>query len=144
VKRRPLLAAAVTLVLSACSALPSREGAPEPAALRENPAAATLPAQKPLGTARPETPAPPAPTPDQLVGLTPLQMVELIGTPDLRRKEAQAEMWQYVSGPCVLDVFLYEDKEGTARVAHTNLRSQNAAKTPREACLGDMVRQKRS
>jgi hypothetical protein len=139
---RPSLLAAISLGLSACSALPAKDAPPGAQASRADQASVAL--SRPQESVRPAAPDVTVPTPDKLVGLTPVEMMDLVGTPDLRRKEAQAEMWQYVSGPCVLDVFLYEDKEGVARVAHTNLRTQNATKTPREACLGDMVRQKRS
>src|SRR3546814_12494713 len=46
--------------------------------------------------------------PAQLLGLDRDGVSALLGTPDLIRREAPAEIWQYVGGNCVFDVVLYE------------------------------------
>src|SRR3546814_1742826 len=42
--------------------------------------------------------------PAQLLGLDRDGVSALLGTPDLIRREAPAEIWQYVGGNCVFDV----------------------------------------
>jgi hypothetical protein len=59
-----------------------------------------------------------------LTGLSAAEVVGLFGEPDFRRGEAPAELWQYRSADCVLDLFLYRDLSGT-HVVHTETRDRN-------------------
>lgn len=61
--------------------------------------------------------APAAGRPPELVGLSREQVASLLGAPTLLRREAPAEVWQYVGAACVLHVFLYQE-HGAVRVAH--------------------------
>lgn len=47
--------------------------------------------------------------PEQLIGLTPLDLAETLGDPAATRRDRPAEIWQYRSSACVLDIFLYEE-----------------------------------
>lgn len=52
---------------------------------------------------------------ETLVGLRAAELLARFGEPDLRRAEPPAELWQYRSEDCVLELFLYP-KAGTPRV----------------------------
>ncbi len=81
-------------------------------------------------------PAPPEPAPAEpasaritelpvLTGLGPAELVALFGEPDFRRRDPPAELWQYRSADCVLDVFLYGEG-GTYRVVRSETRDRHA------------------
>jgi len=69
--------------------------------------------------------APPGrlPQPGELRGLSDSAVVALLGEPDFRRNEVQAELWQYRAEDCVLDLFLYRG-DGGFRVAETATRDR--------------------
>jgi hypothetical protein len=69
-----------------------------------------------------------------LTGLSAAEVVGLFGEPDFRRTEPPAELWQYRSADCVLDLFLYRDPAGM-RVAHSETRERNL--TQASHCHGD-------
>src|SRR5690606_34799342 len=46
--------------------------------------------------------------PAQLMGLDRDGLSNLLGAPDLVRRETPAEVWQYVADDCVFDVVLYQ------------------------------------
>jgi hypothetical protein len=64
---------------------------------------------------------------------------ERFGAPGLVRREAGAEVWQYVSGPCVLLFFIYDDPEQGRRVDHAEARTSpgpwGEAPPANQACL---------
>ncbi len=80
-------------------------------------------------------PAPPEPAPAEpasaritelpvLTGLGPAELVALFGEPDFRRRDPPAELWQYRSADCVLDVFLYGE-DGSYRVVRSATRDRH-------------------
>jgi len=62
----------------------------------------------------------------ELNGLAPAQVTALIGNPDLRRVDPPAEVWQYRSADCVLELYFY-DSGGSTRMVFAETRSR----TPR-------------
>jgi hypothetical protein len=44
-----------------------------------------------------------------LKGLRPVEIVALLGQPELKRDEPPAELWQYRTTDCVLNLFFYRD-----------------------------------
>ncbi len=65
-----------------------------------------------------------------LAGLAPSQVAALYGQPDFRRNDPPAEVWQYRSADCVLDLYFYSGNDGEQLVfAQSRPRSlqQNAA-----------------
>jgi hypothetical protein len=58
-------------------------------------------------------------TPDfkKLAGLKPAEVLSMLGTPDLKRTEPPAELWQYRAADCVLNLFFY-DEAGGYRLTH--------------------------
>lgn len=80
--------------------------------------------------------------PAALIGLAPEQIGETLGRPELQRLEPPAEVWQYRSGLCVFDLYLYDQEEGR-RAVHYEARSRsNGAVDPAE-CLGSVVARER-
>ncbi|HVJ51440.1 MAG TPA: hypothetical protein VM689_03215 [Aliidongia sp.] len=61
------------------------------------------------------------------------ELVSRLGTPDFTRKEEAAEIWQYRSESCVLDVFLYPE-DGVLKVAHVATRDRARLKAPENSC----------
>ena len=113
---RFLFAGAVLALLAACSAGPP---APPAAAL---PAAAQPVAARPV-EAR------------SLAGLSAKQVVALFGEPDFRRAEPPAELWQYRTADCVLDLFLYSDAGGV-HVVRSETRDRSLIQAGAGRCAG--------
>jgi hypothetical protein len=61
------------------------------------------------------------------------ELVSRLGTPDFMRKESTAEIWQYRSDTCVLDVFLYPE-DGALKVMHAATRDRARLKAPENSC----------
>lgn len=74
--------------------------------------------------------------PNRLKGLSPLQIRSVLGKPVFTRRDAPAEIWQYRSRACTLDLFLY-DEGGSQTVAHYAVRSQQPVNESQ--CLGELV-----
>lgn len=62
--------------------------------------------------------------PEQLLGMTSDSLGDILGVPDVVRREGAAEVWQYRSESCVLDLFLYG---GMKQVEHVDLRDRGDA-----------------
>jgi hypothetical protein len=65
-------------------------------------------------------------------GLVDAELVQLLGKPDFRRRDLDAEIWQYRAGICILDLFLYRE-EGIFRVLHAEARSRTTGRACPEA-----------
>ncbi|HMA16683.1 MAG TPA: hypothetical protein VKP12_17970, partial [Kiloniellaceae bacterium] len=63
----------------------------------------------------------------------------LLGAPDLVRREAPAEIWQYSAGDCVFDVVLYQRGADFA-VSYLEARDAAAAIQPARPCLAKLLR----
>lgn len=83
--------------------------------------------------------------PERLIGLKAAEIADLLGTPGFRRKDSPAEIWQYRTQGCFLDVFLYADKAGGElySVAHVEVRARRAEPVTKQDCLRQVVRGKR-
>lgn len=112
--RRFLFAAGALLLLAACAA------PPPPTAASLGPSAAPAPRLLP---------------PPKLTGLSAAEVVALLGEPDFRRAEPPAELWQYRSADCVLDLFLYGGSAGF-RVAYSDTRERSLSQTAAATCTG--------
>ena len=140
--RRAAHAAAWILVaatLGACVAGPveqSRPAAPTPAAAPQEatpgsasgPAAAASTAT--TAPAQTETASAPAVEPGadvgRLQGMTPDALRGFLGNPDFRRRDGQAEIWQYAHDDCILHVILYPGAGGLT-VQHVDGRGRTRA-----------------
>ena len=90
--------------------------------------------------------------PDELIGLTPNGVRDLLGTPSLVRHDLPAQVWQYRTADCVLDLYLYppaaagksrsakqavSDSERT--VVYYELRDKNAKPLAGNRCFVSIV-----
>jgi hypothetical protein len=105
---------AMLVLLAACSASPTP------------PSAAVATATAPIaGT----------PAPRNLTGLSATEVVALYGEPDFRRVEPPAELWQYRTVDCVLDLFLYRDRGGF-HVVRSETRDRSLIQSGTGRCAG--------
>lgn len=127
-------------LLSACGLPAAPSGPPE---LTTNPNAEAETPQE--ATRRPEQSAglPRAPrNAAALKGMAAIEVTAALGTPTRLRRDKPAEIWQYVTAICVLDIFLYEEG-GVQRVAHAQVRYPRGRSREQEAqdqCLGEIFR----
>ena len=77
--------------------------------------------------------------PKKLVGLSPGKLADRIGSPGFVRRDGSAEIWQYLAEACILDVFLYRDKDVLA-VDYVELRGRGASQQSRRDCYREMLR----
>lgn len=119
--------------------------APEPAAApaAPEPAEAAPPAPAPQEEQVAALPRPvldaeaiaAAPDPAGLVGKAPTVVQAAFGNATLRRREPPAEVWQYRTGACVLDLVFYpEGAAGALQVAHVALRPVDAPTIDGKTC----------
>ncbi len=90
--------------------------------------------------------APPPPDPihsASILGLDSGAVRKLLGEPGLIRRETPAEVWQYRTASCVLDVVLYDQANGP-RVVYTEARTPTAEPTQADPCLRDVLTTRRS
>ena len=73
-----------------------------------------------------------------ILGLDGGAVRKLLGEPGLIRRETPAEVWQYRTADCVLDVVLYDHATGP-RVAYAEARTSAAEPTATDACLSDVL-----
>ncbi|MBT3237491.1 MAG: hypothetical protein HOK06_03435 [Rhodospirillaceae bacterium] len=113
----------VVLALAAC-----------PAATQKTPTTAT-----PIITVT-SPPARPALLGSQLMGLDQSGLAALVGEPSFRRVDAPAELWQYRSDDCLLDVYLYrgEEKSSAHAVTHIAARRHDETAISADACVATM------
>lgn len=82
-------------------------------------------------------------TAEALLGLEGEELAALLGQPIQRRREAPAEIWQYRTGSCVVDVVFYET-DASARVDYVEARDRTAEPADSGACLEDVLRERAS
>lgn len=76
-----------------------------------------------------------------LTGLEASSLRSLLGAPGLVRKDPPAEVWQYRSPSCVLDIYLYPDGDKLT-VAHAEARAPKAGGDPLLACIAQFAQAK--
>lgn len=80
----------------------------------------------------------------QLMGLDPGQVTGLLGPADFRRDDGPAQILQYRSPTCVLDLFLYRDSGGgDFHVTYIEARDRSLSQQAPQTCLASVVRSKR-
>jgi hypothetical protein len=124
------------LALSACQT--GRSGQPVVATAEAEavPAAPqAVPAPEPQVAALPPVDDNPA----HLMDLDRDGLTAVLGAPDLIRREAPAEIWQYLADGFVFDVVLY-DKGTRYAVSYLEARDATAAVLPPRPCLNKLLR----
>ena len=101
-------------------------GAPDPA-----PPPLAEPLAKPLAAPKPiiEVPAQ-----SSLMGASPNELTALFGTPSFVRDDPPAQLWQYKSTDCILDLYLYENNRSVYRLDHMEVRTTNFKYAAFEDC----------
>jgi hypothetical protein len=128
------------LALGACQTAGRGEPpAATPAQAQVAPAPAAPAAAAPQTAALPPVNDDPA----QLMGLDRGGVSALLGEPDLIRREAPAEVWQYVAEGCVFDVVLYARGQDYA-VSYLEARDAKAAVLAPRPCLNSLLRARQS
>jgi len=93
--------------------------------------------------------------PQSLMMLTQQEIGYLFGKPTLHRQDADAEVWQYKAGGCVVDFYFYDEKgaRGRSRLSYVDVRLKDElvpGSSPRAVpvsvreqseCLDDVVSQ---
>ena len=136
--RSILLVLAAGLALSACQTGRSAPPVLTPAQATVTPTAApvaAVTAPAPRVAALP----PVDDDPNKLLGLNRDGLSALLGTPDLIRRDAPAEIWQYLASDCVFDVVLYQRGADYA-VSYLEARDATAAVLPARTCLNQLLR----
>ncbi|CCG41665.1 hypothetical protein [Magnetospirillum molischianum] len=72
---------------------------------------------------------------DELKGLTSADVERRFGPPSFRRADAPAEMWQYRTRTCSLDLFLYREQNKGITVSHAAVRGPSGAAVGETDCL---------
>ena len=85
-----------------------------------------VPAPPPQGAARPD--------PAGMIGTDSVALQQLFGPPRLVRRDAPAELWQYQTRDCVVDLFLYQEKDGL-KLAYLEARTGAAQVTAPRPCV---------
>ena len=81
------------------------------------------------------------PTPQRMLGMSPDDLIRILGEPGFKRRDDPAEIWQYKGAGCFLDVFLYREPGG-AKVSHVDVRGVSVVKVPGEDCVLDVLKTK--
>ncbi len=127
---------AAALLLAACAARPPAATlAARPVVPREQvpPNAAKPPASAP------EKPAALAPARSaDIIGLGTEAVEKLLGAPEMVRRDAPAEVWQYRSEACVVDLYLYP-AQAAYRVAYIEARDPSAASVAADNCFASLA-----
>lgn len=105
----------------------------------DRPAIKLLPPRRTLGT---ELPAQNAVDPQHLIGMLEEDLLRVLGPPDFKRRDPPAEIWQYRKSSCLLDLFLYQDKERSDAYAvnHVEARGLDINRVSGKACLLSVLR----
>ena len=76
-----------------------------------------------------------------LMNLTGKQIHTLLGTPNFKRSDSPAKIWQYSSDNCTLDLFLYENLATSVHsVAHYETRLQTNRDHTKNECFVSIIK----
>ena len=77
------------------------------------------------------------PGPQHLLGLFAGDVHKMLGVPDFKHYDPPAEIWQYHKDSCLLDVFLYfeKDRPDVLRVRHAEVRGRSIIKVSQKKCF---------
>jgi hypothetical protein len=76
--------------------------------------------------------------PKELVGLDNMAVRHALGDPLWIRKEQPAQVWQYATADCIVDLYLYEENGGL-KVTFIEARSHKAEAEPTARCLKSLL-----
>lgn len=73
---------------------------------------------------------------EELKGLSKADVERRFGSPAFRRSEAPAEIWQYRTRVCSLDLFLYRQPNKSVTVSYAAVRGPSGSPVGEADCLG--------
>ena len=76
--------------------------------------------------------------PNELVGLDNATVRRALGEPLRIRNEQPAQVWQYATGDCIVDLYLYS-QGGAMTVTYVEARSHTAQAEPTARCLKSLL-----
>ncbi|MDA0339937.1 MAG: hypothetical protein O2910_08935 [Proteobacteria bacterium] len=77
---------------------------------------------------------------DELIGLTPVELRQLLGEPTLMRQDPPAQIWQYAADICVMHVFLYlPDDGGQRRGTYVSTRMRDGSDDNPGQCMASVT-----
>lgn len=79
--------------------------------------------------------------PDRVMGLSPSDLRQRLGEPELTQTAADAQLWQYRSADCVFDLVLYPNANGSPEVTYTEARRRDGGAIAPATCLGQVATQ---
>jgi hypothetical protein len=120
---------------SSADSFSSNATAPKPVMLAATPAVAhgldgSIPASGPIARLTGD--------PKELVGLDHAVVRRALGDPLHIRNETPAQVWQYATGDCIVDLYLY-DQDGAWTVTYVEARSHSAESAPTSRCLKSLL-----
>ena len=78
--------------------------------------------------------------PDDLLGLEPRGIQDLLGPVSLKRWEGAAQVMQFANGQCVMDIYFYENQTGGAfEAAYLSARNLSGADVDTASCLTSLL-----
>ena len=76
--------------------------------------------------------------PAELVGLDNATVRRVLGDPQRIRNDHPAQVWQYATGDCIVDLYLYS-RGGAMTVTYVEARSHTAETAPTARCLKSLL-----
>jgi hypothetical protein len=76
---------------------------------------------------------------DQFIGMASDEIINLLGMPIFIRRESPAEIWQYQSNICFIDIFFYK-KDSKLFAKHSEFRSNGVKKTNNGVCFTSVLK----
>lgn len=77
--------------------------------------------------------------PSKLVGLSQQNIKRVLGEPSFIRTDKGVEIWQYRAQDCILDLFLYTNRQDGLKVNHSELRGPMLDSAGELSCFKTIV-----
>ena len=126
------------LFVAACAGSP-----PAPMSSLENTERAAV---EPATTAAPEPevaivpPPVPVPNPKSFLNRNGTEIAGILGEPGFVRRDPPAELWQYRTPACTLDLFFYDEGGADYRLAYLDFRGVAGDQSSRDDCLREIIK----
>ena len=79
--------------------------------------------------------------PEHLIGLPAYNVKKLLGSPEFKRNDSPAKVWQYRKEICLLDIFFYRNTNNSKKleVKHIDVRGRDVSKISYEKCFLEVI-----
>ena len=79
------------------------------------------------------------PNPHRLVGLSSVLLTQALGAPSFVRRDGSSEIWQYLTHTCILDIFLYREKN-VMKIEYVELRERGYINASLQNCYQNILK----